>query len=109
MGKVYHSRTSFVLDMMRQSGTLNGKTVLDAGFIGGYQEATVHYNIVDSLGEAGSLIGIDVDEEKLKSFLRSEKTKVRQEKYDLSYEAMSIFDTTFSEWTDRHCADARSG
>ena len=97
MGKVYHTRTSFVLDMMRQSGTLNGKTVLDVGFIGGYQEATVHYNIVDSLGEAGSLIGIDVDEEKLKGFLRNEKTKVRQEKYDLSYEAMSIFDTTFSD------------
>ena len=97
MGKIYHTRTSFVLDMMRQSGTLNGKTVLDVGFIGGYQEATVHYNIVDSLGEAGSLIGIDVDEEKLKGFLRNEKTKVRQEKYDLSYEAMSIFDTTFSD------------
>ncbi len=85
MGKVYETRTSFVLDTLSGSGTLRGKTVLDVGFIGGYQEATVHYNIVDSLRGAGSLIGIDVDEEKLKSFLRSEKTRVRQEKYDLSY------------------------
>ena len=82
---------------MRQSGTLKGKTVLDVGFIGGYQEATVHYSIVDSLGGAGRLIGIDTDEGKLTRFLRDQKTRARQEKYDLTYEAMSIFDTTFSD------------
>ena len=97
MGKVYQTRTSFVLEMLRQSGTLKGTSILDVGFIGGYQEATVHYNIVDSLGEASSLIGIDLDEENLKRFLKSEKTKMRQEKYNLKYEAMSIFDTTFSD------------
>ena len=97
MSNIYPTRTSFVLDMMRQSGTLKGKTVLDVGFIGGYQEATVHYSIVDSLGGAGRLFGIDTDEEKLERFLRNEKTRARQEKYDLSYEAMSIFETTFSD------------
>jgi len=97
MGKVYETRTSFVLDTLSRSGTLSGKTVLDVGFIGGYQEATVHYNIVEGLGKDCRVIGIDLDEEKLESFLRSEKTRVLQEKHDLKYEAMSIFDTTFSE------------
>ncbi len=97
MGKVYETRTSFVLDTLSGSGTLRGKTVLDVGFIGGYQEATVHYNIVDGLDQDCRLIGIDLDEEKLESFLRSEKTRVRQRKHDLKYEAMSIFNTTFSD------------
>ena len=97
MGKVYKTRTSFVVDMLNRSDTLNGKTILNAGFIGDYQEAKVHYNIVDSLGRSDSLIGIDLDKEKLKRFLKNKNTKTRQEKYDLQYKAMSIFNTTFSD------------
>ena len=97
MGKVYRTRTSFVLETLSRSGTLNGKTVLDVGFIGEYQEAAVHYSIIDELGDTCSLIGIDLDEEKLRRFLRSEKTRARQEQYDLKYKAMSIFNTTFDD------------
>ena len=78
MGKVYQTRTSFALDVLRQSGTLKEKTVLDVGFIGEDQEATVHYSIVDSVGGAGRVIGIDTDEEKLIRFLGNEKSRARQ-------------------------------
>ena len=97
MGKVYQTRTSFALDVLRQSGTLKEKTVLDVGFIGEDQEATVHYSIVDSVGGAGRVIGIDTDEEKLIRFLGNEKSRARQKKYDLSYKAMSISHTGFSD------------
>lgn len=97
MGKVYQTRTSFALDVLRQSGTLKEKTVLDVGFIGEDQEATVHYSIVDSVGGAGRVIGIDTDEEKLIRFLGNEKSRARQKKYDLSYKAMSISHTSFSD------------
>ena len=97
MGKVYQTRTSFALDVLRQSGTLKEKTVLDVGFIGEDQEATVHYSIFDSVGGAGRVIGIDTDEEKLIRFLGNEKSRARQKKYDLSYKAMSISHTGFSD------------
>ena len=44
---------------------LSPKKILDVGFIGEYERAGVHYAIVDSLTGTDSLVGIDVDENKM--------------------------------------------
>lgn len=97
MKKTYTTRSSFVLDMLKQKEVPNGKKMLDVGFIGGYAEASVHYQIVDAMGPSDSLVGIDIDEQKLHNFLATEKTKVRQQKHNLEYKPMSIFETTFAD------------
>ena len=47
MNKIYSTRTSFVIDVMNRC-CLSSKKILDVGFIGGYEEAAVYYNIVDN-------------------------------------------------------------
>lgn len=94
MSQFYPARTDFVLDRLKLGPT--GKSILDIGFIGGYAEATVHYAIVDSLGPADRLIGIDIDADRLANFLANEKTAQRQARFDLQYEVMSIFNTSFA-------------
>ncbi len=98
MNKIYHTRTSFVTDILNRC-QLPSKKVLDVGFIGGYEEAAIHYEIVDNLGVSDSLAGIDIDENKMKQFLSSPKTKGFQERKNIKYEIMSIFDTDFEDNT----------
>ncbi len=74
MNKIYNTRTSFVIDVMNKCN-FPSKKILDVGFIGGYEEA-VHYNIVESLKESDSLVGIDIDESKMNQFLSNPKTIV---------------------------------
>lgn len=99
--KIYNSRTQFVLEAINQDMPLQ-RNVLDVGFIGDYEEAEVHYNIVDALRESDRLVGLDIDKKKMEIFLDSEKTKLRVNKYNLQYEIGSIFDTRFSDNTFSH-------
>lgn len=69
------------------------------GFIGGYEEAAVHYSIVKNLKESDSLVGIDIDESKMNEFLSKPKTKGFQGKKNIKYEIMSIVDTDFEDGT----------
>lgn len=96
MNKIYNTRTSFVIDMMNQCNRPS-KKILDVGFIGDYEEAAVHYNIVDNLKESDSLVGIDIDESKMIRFLSNPKTKEYQKEKNLEYKVMSIFDTDFED------------
>lgn len=98
MNKIYPTRASFVIDIMSRCNPPS-KKILDVGFIGGYKEAAVHYNIVDNLGESDSLVGIDIDESKMNQFLSDPKTKEFQKRKNLRYEVMSIFDTNFEDNT----------
>ena len=43
MSKIYHTRTSFVIDTMNRYN-LSSRKILDVGFIGDYEEAAVHCN-----------------------------------------------------------------
>jgi len=98
MNKIYHSRTSFVVDILNQCN-LPSKKILDVGFIGDYEEAAVHYNIVNNLNESDSLVGIDIDKSKMNQFLSNPKTKELQKRKNLKYKVMSIFDTDFEDDT----------
>jgi len=97
MKKIYKTRLSFVIDKLNESTALDRRKILDVGFIGDYEEAVVHYKIVDSLEKSDILFGIDIDKEKLDNFLKNEKTKLLQEKYNLNYEVMSVFNTRFAD------------
>lgn len=98
MNKIYFTRTSFVIDILNQCN-LPSKKILDVGFIGAYEEAAVHYSIIDNLKEADSLSGIDTNESKMNDFLSNPKTKEYQKRKNLKYEVMSIFDTDFEDDT----------
>lgn len=94
--KNYTTRTSFVLDILSQSD-ISSRKILDVGFVGEYQEATVHYNMIDHLSESDSLVGIDIDESKMNRFLSNLKTIEFQKKKKIEYKVMSIFDTNFED------------
>jgi SAM-dependent methyltransferase len=98
MNKIYHSRTAFVIDILNKC-SLPSKKVLDVGFIGDCEEATVHYTILDNLKELDRLVGIDIDESKMSRFLSNPKTIERIKKRNLKYEVMSIFNTDFEDNT----------
>jgi len=98
MNKIYHTRSSFVIDILNKRSPYP-KKILDVGFIGDYEEATVHYNIVENLKESDSLVGIDTDEDKMNRFLNNPKTKELQKRKNLEYKVMSIFDTDFEDNT----------
>ncbi len=98
MTKFYRSRTSFVLDILGRDNRAS-RSILDAGFIGNYDEANVHYFLIDSLRESDKLTGIDIDREKMTRFLGNPKTIDFQAKKRISYEVGSIFNTSFEDST----------
>lgn len=95
MRHFYETRTAFVHDVLAQVAAPGGRAILDAGFIGSYAEATVHYAIVDMLRDGDRLTGIDIDAARLEAFLAHPKTQQRQERFDLRYERRSVFDTGY--------------
>lgn len=88
--KYFSSREEFVMEAMVFNKL---RKVLDVGFIGSYQEAWMHYKIVDELGKQDRLVGIDVDKKGMKRFLAKKQTQARVADKKLQYKIASVFET----------------
>jgi len=97
MKKIHKNRASFVLDVLNNSKSDLPRIILDVGFIGEYDEANMHYKILDTLRDNDILIGMDNDKKKLDGFLNKTKTKEYISKLNLDYKEGSVFKTNLSD------------
>ncbi|MHA1253219.1 MAG: hypothetical protein ACTSRP_24780 [Candidatus Helarchaeota archaeon] len=89
MKKIYQTRTSFVIEVLKKLNKSEHRKILDVGFIGTYNKPYVHYEIIKNLNEDDILIGIDINKKEMDKFLKLKETKKYQLNYNLKYEVKS--------------------
>ena len=78
---------------------LSSKKILDVGFIGGYEEAAVHYNIVDDLKEIIDCIvekSYQLSKNEIIIKLKNQQTKIKEILFIRNGEILTITNKQFA-------------